>query len=155
MPESSRRGEVTTFDDDPSLAERFGMSIPMLLPAWLVTHPLRWLLDRQTMVPDPVALPLWVGLGLAFAFGATHPNRDEFAAVVFAVVVPCVFFVAQGVLAPPFPGVHGQPTYLVGPVLNAVGAGLLGYVVAYREGLETAVGLFTDDGQTPGTDDDS
>ncbi len=142
--------------EDPSLAERFVMSIPMLLPAWLVTYPLRWLLDRQTMVPDPVALPLWVGLGLAFAFGATHADRDEFAAVVFAVAVAAVFFVAQAVLAPPFPAVRGQPLYLAGPILNAVGAGLLGYLVAYRGGLETVAGLFTDDEPSPdGPHDDS
>ncbi|MFD1647468.1 hypothetical protein [Haloarchaeobius litoreus] len=156
MPEPSRQGEVPTLSDDPSLVQRFRMSLPLLLPAWLVTYPLRWLLDRQTMVPDLVALPLWVVLGLAFAFGATHPDRDEFAAVVFAVAVAAVFFVAQGVLAPPFPAVRGQPLYLAGPILNAVGAGLLGYLVAYRGGLETVVGLYTDDEPGPdGPHDDS
>ena len=156
MPETPRQGDVPSLDDDdPTLSERFGMTIPLLLPAWLVTYPLRWLLDRQTLVPGPLGLVCWGGIGLAFAFGATYPDNDEVAAVVFAVVVAAIFYVAEGVLAPPFPAVRGQPVYLVGPLLNAVGAFLVGYVVAYRRGLGTVLGLVTGDDGSEVADDDS
>ena len=142
MPEPSQGSDVPGLDDDPTLSERFGMTIPLLVPAWLVTYPLRWLLDRQTLVPGPLGLVCWVGIALTFAFAATYPDNDEVAAVVFAVVVAAVFYVAEAVLAPPFPVVRGQPLYLVGPALNAGGAYLVGYVVAYRGGLDPVVGLF-------------
>ncbi|WP_440988973.1 hypothetical protein [Haloarchaeobius baliensis] len=148
MPESSQGNDVPTLDDDPTLGERFGMTIPLLVPAWLVTYPLRWLLDRQTLVPGRLGLVCWGGIALAFAYRATHPDTDEVAAVVFAVVVAAVFYVVEAVIAPPFPAVRGQPVYLAGPALTAVGALIVGYVVAYRGGLEPIVGLF-------GADDDS
>jgi uncharacterized membrane protein YeiH len=130
---------------EPTPLGRLGMSIPMLLPALLVTYPLRWLLARQVVLPDSVGLPLWVTVTLAFAFAATHPDRDNTAPIVFAAVVAGVFFVAQDVFGPPVPPVHGKPVYLVGPVLNAVGAVLLGYLAAYRDGVEAVRGLLTAD----------
>jgi hypothetical protein len=129
--------------EEPTALGRLAMSIPMLLPALLVTYPLRWLLARQAVLPDSVGFPLWVTVTLAFAFAATHPDRDNTAPIVFAAVVAGVFFVAQGVFGPPVPAVQGKVVYLVGPVLNAVGAVVLGYLAAYRDGIETVRSPFT------------
>lgn len=122
--------------EEPTLVGRLGSTIPMLLPGWLLTSPLRWLLARQGLVPPLLALPLWVLPMFAFAFAATRPDRDALAAVVFAVVVAGVFHVAQVQVGPPVPAVQGKPVYLLGPLLNAVGAALVGVVVAYRGGTE-------------------
>ncbi|WP_435363116.1 hypothetical protein [Haloarchaeobius sp. DYHT-AS-18] len=129
MPEQT--GDAITAD--ATLLGRIGRSIPMLVPAWLATYPAGWLLDQQEVVPFAVLLR--VALLLAVAFYAANPDNAPNAAIVFAVVSAAVFYVAQVLFAPAVPAVRGMPVYLLGPTLNVAGAYLLGYFVAYRDGL--------------------
>ncbi|WP_435345215.1 hypothetical protein [Haloarchaeobius sp. HRN-SO-5] len=118
------------------LDARIGAAIPLLLPAWFATYPLRWLLARQTVRTGAVPDLVWILPTVALAFFAAGEERDDLATVGFGLTVAVVFYVAQVRFGPPVPVVRGRPEYLLGPALNAVGAVVVGYLVAYR-GLAT------------------
>ncbi|MCT9095740.1 hypothetical protein [Haloarchaeobius sp. HME9146] len=149
MPEQTD-GAITS---EPTTLGRVGRSIPMLLPAWFATYPAGWLLGQFGLGQFGTILR-WSVL-LVFAFYAADLDNDPNGAIVFSVVAAVVFFAAQVLFAPAVPTVQGKPVYLLGPTLNVVGAYLLGYLLAYRDGLTALLEWATPDQDANAARDDS
>ncbi|WP_435360890.1 hypothetical protein [Haloarchaeobius sp. DFWS5] len=112
------------------LLARAGRSIPLLIPGWLATYPVRWLLSEQSLV----SAPGFVGILLVTltAFLMAGDGEDAKTAAIFSVEFAAFFFVLQEVLSPPMSSVQGNPRLLLGPVLTLLGAATFAYLLAYR-----------------------
>ncbi|WP_267642446.1 hypothetical protein [Haloarchaeobius amylolyticus] len=131
--DAHRESATETDSSAASSLGRLGRTIPMLIPAWLATYPVGWLLGQQATVPSP-----WVvrwALLLAFAYHGADPENDPNGVIQFSVVSAVVFLVAQELFAPAVPAVQGRPMYLAGPALTLAGTYLLAYLVGYRDGV--------------------